>query len=173
MTSERQVSLRVNGSLQNCSVTPRTTLADLLRDELGVTGVHLGCEQGACGACTVLLNGRSVRSCLILGVQADGQSVVTIEGLAAPDGQLHPLQQAFSAAHGLQCGFCTPGMILSAVELLAESPSPSPSQIRAALSGNLCRCTGYQNIVAAVTRAAESMAADGRDDGDSSGGPDG
>jgi len=173
VTSKRQVSLRVNGSQHSCSVTPRTTLADLLRDELGVTGVHLGCEQGACGACTVLLDGRSVRSCLMLGVQAEGQSVVTIEGLAAPDGVLHPLQRAFSAAHGLQCGFCTPGMILSAMELLAESPSPSPGQIRAALSGNLCRCTGYQNIVAAVARAAESMAADGHDDGDDCGGPDG
>jgi carbon-monoxide dehydrogenase small subunit len=173
VTSDRQVSLRVNGSLRTCSVAPRTTLADLLRDELDVTGVHLGCEQGACGACTVLLDGRTVRSCLMLGVQADGQSVVTIEGLAASDGALHPLQQAFSAAHGLQCGFCTPGMILSAVELLAESPSPSAGQIRAALSGNLCRCTGYQNIVAAVTRAAEAMATHSCDDPDDSVGADG
>ena len=165
MTSERQVSLFVNGSDRTCGVTPRTTLADLLRDELGLTGVHLGCEQGACGACTVLLDGRSVRSCLMLGVQADGRSVVTIEGLAAPGGALHPVQRAFGAAHGLQCGFCTPGMILSAVELLRESPSPSPGQVRAALSGNLCRCTGYQNIVAAVTRAAAAIAADGETDG--------
>ena len=164
MTDERQVSLRVNGSQRTCSVTQRTTLADLLRDKLGLTGVHLGCEQGACGACTVLLDGRSVRSCLMLGVQADGRSVVTIEGLAAPDGALHPLQQAFSAAHALQCGFCTPGMILSAVELLKESPSPSPAQIRAALSGNLCRCTGYQNIVAAVARAAEALTPDNGDE---------
>jgi aerobic carbon-monoxide dehydrogenase small subunit len=166
VSSKREVSVTVNGSLRICSVPPRTTLADLLRDELGVTGVHLGCEQGACGACTVLLDGRSVRSCLMLGVQADGRSVITIEGLAAADGTLHPVQQAFSTAHGLQCGFCTPGMILSAVELLQEAPSPSPGEIRAALSGNLCRCTGYQNIVAAVARAAEEMAAHNCDQAD-------
>ena len=163
MTSERQVRLRVNGSDRVCSVTPRTTLADLLRDSLGLTGVHLGCEQGACGACTVLVDGQSVRSCLMLGVQADGRSVVTIEGLGGADEGLHPVQQAFSAAHGLQCGFCTPGMILSAVELLADSPAPTPSQIREALSGNLCRCTGYQNIIAAVTNAAAVMAPEGGD----------
>jgi aerobic carbon-monoxide dehydrogenase small subunit len=157
MPDELQVGFTLNGSSRECSVPPRVTLADLLRDVLGCTGVHLGCEQGVCGACTVIVNGRTARSCLMLGVQAAGASIITVEGLAGKDGRLHPIQQAFSATHALQCGFCTPGMILAAVELLDETPSPSPSQVRNALSGNLCRCTGYENIVSAVVRAAEAL----------------
>jgi carbon-monoxide dehydrogenase small subunit len=122
-----------------------------------MTGTHLGCEHGVCGACTVLLDGRSVRSCLVLAVQAAGRSVRTVEGLAGPDGELHPLQQAFSELHALQCGFCTPGVLMTAVELLEERPSPDEREIREALTGNLCRCTGYVNIVRAVASAAERM----------------
>lgn len=154
------MTVTVNGRHLTGSVDPRTTLADALRDEFGFTGVHLGCEQGACGACTVLLDGDSVRSCLVLAVQADRRAVTTVEGLADPDGRLHPLQEAFRAAHGLQCGFCTPGMLMTAVELLAENPRPSTAEIRAAISGNLCRCTGYQNIVAAISRVSHTSAID-------------
>ena len=161
MSEQRRVTLTVNGHHVTGSVDPRTTLADALRDEFGYTGVHLGCEQGACGACTVLLDGSSVRSCLVLAVQADGAAVTTVEGLAGPDGRLHPLQEAFRAAHGLQCGFCTPGMLMTAVELLAENPRPSTAEIREAISGNLCRCTGYQNIVAAISRVSHTSAIDG------------
>ncbi|HUZ54207.1 MAG TPA: (2Fe-2S)-binding protein [Streptosporangiaceae bacterium] len=157
MSDERTISFTLNGSKRSCRIRPRVTLADLLRDQLDCTGVHLGCEQGVCGACTVLVNGRTARSCLMLGVQAEGVSIRTIEGLAGAGGGLHPVQQAFSAAHALQCGFCTPGMILAAVELLGENPAPSQAQIREALSGNLCRCTGYANIVSAVGRAAETL----------------
>lgn len=156
MPDELPIHLTLNGSPRDCTIRPRLTLADLLRDVLGCTGVHLGCEQGVCGACTVIINGKTARSCLMLGVQADGASIVTIEGLADDSGEPHPIQRAFSAAHALQCGFCTPGMILAAVELLSETPAPSQAQIREALSGNLCRCTGYANIVSAVGRAAEA-----------------
>ena len=151
------VTLSVNGVSRTASVEPRITLADVLRDELGLTGTHVGCEHGVCGACTVLLDGRSVRSCLLFAVQAAGQEVTTVEGLAAADGTLHPLQKAFHDAHGLQCGFCTPGFLMAARELLDENPSPTESEVRTWLSGNLCRCTGYQNIVDAVLLAAERM----------------
>ena len=160
MSERRTVTVEVNGERRSGSVEPRTTLADFLRDELGLTGTHLGCEHGVCGACTVLLDGRSVRSCLMLAVQADGCSLRTVEGLAAEGGQLHPIQEAFSAEHGLQCGFCTPGFLMSTVELLNEVPEPSEEQIRSHLSGNLCRCTGYHHIVKAVLRAAEVIRGD-------------
>ena len=151
------VTLSVNGVRRTASVEPRITLADVLRDELGLTGTHVGCEHGVCGACTVLLAGRSVRSCLLFAVQAAGQEVTTVEGLAAADGTLHPLQKAFHDAHGLQCGFCTPGFLMAARELLDENPSPTEAEVRTRLSGNLCRCTGYQNIVDAVLLAAARM----------------
>ena len=147
-----QVSFSVNGCRERIDVEPRRTLADALRDDLGLTGTHLGCEQGVCGACTVLLDGEPVRSCLMLAVQADGSSLTTVEGLAGDE--LHPLQQAFADCHGLQCGFCTPGFLISALHLLTENPDPSREQIRAGLSGNICRCTGYAGIVDAVRQAA-------------------
>jgi carbon-monoxide dehydrogenase small subunit len=147
-----QASFSVNGRRERIDVEPRRTLADALRDDLGLTGTHLGCEQGVCGACTVLLDGEPVRSCLMLAVQADGSSLTTVEGLAGDE--LHPLQQAFADCHGLQCGFCTPGFLISALHLLTENPDPSREQIRAGLSGNICRCTGYAGIVDAVRQAA-------------------
>jgi aerobic carbon-monoxide dehydrogenase small subunit len=147
-----QVSFSVNGHREQLDVEPRRTLADALRDDLGLTGTHLGCEQGVCGACTVLLDGEPVRSCLMLAVQADGSSLTTVEGLAGAE--LHPLQQAFADCHGLQCGFCTPGFLISALHLLTENPDPSREEIRARLSGNICRCTGYAGIVDAVRQAA-------------------
>lgn len=150
------ITLTVNGQEVRAEVEPRVTLADFLRDELGLTGTKLGCEHGVCGACTVLVDGAAVRSCLMLAVQAEGADVLTIEGLAG-DG-LHPVQEAFWEHHGLQCGFCTPGMVLAAYALLQERPSPSEEEIREALAGNLCRCTGYQNIVVAVRAAAEKLA---------------
>jgi carbon-monoxide dehydrogenase small subunit len=159
-TDLHDVELRVNGTAHRLRVEPRLLLSDLLRHHLGLTGTHVGCEHGVCGACTVLVDGEAVRSCLLFGVQVDGRDVTTVEGLAAPDGTLHPLQQAFRDAHGLQCGFCTPGFLLTLVPFLADHPDPSEDEIRAAISGNLCRCTGYQNIVEAVRRAA---AAPGRD----------
>ena len=150
------VTLTVNGRTMAARAEPRVTLADFLRDHLGLTGTHLGCEHGVCGACTVLMDGRTVRSCLLFAVQAEGHDVVTVEGLADGD-ELHPLQQAFHEAHGLQCGFCTPGFLLSAWELLAAAPAPTDQDVRTWLSGNLCRCTGYQNIVEAVLLAADRM----------------
>jgi carbon-monoxide dehydrogenase small subunit len=133
------------------------TLADFLRDELGLTGTHVGCEHGVCGACTVVMDGRTVRSCLLLAVQAEGHELTTVEGLAASGDALHPVQRAFHETHALQCGFCTPGFLLSAVELLDLNPAPTEAVVRAWLSGNLCRCTGYQNIVEAVLLAASRM----------------
>jgi carbon-monoxide dehydrogenase small subunit len=156
MTSRRTVRLSVNGIEREVDVEPRRTLADTLREDLELTGTHLGCEHGVCGACTVLLDGASARSCLVLAVQADGRRVTTIEGLER-DADLHPVQQACWECHSFQCGFCTPGMLLSAVELLAEQPDPTDGDVRAALSGNLCRCTGYESIVAGVLRAAELL----------------
>jgi carbon-monoxide dehydrogenase small subunit len=170
MPDEVRIGFTLNGSPRTGTIRSRITLADMLRDSFGCTGVHLGCEQGVCGACTILFDGRTVRSCLLLGVQADGASIVTIEGMQAEDGTLHPLQQAFSSAHALQCGFCTPGMIMAAAELLRELPAPTEAQIREALSGNLCRCTGYENIVSAVRRAAQSAGGTAGDGTDGHGG---
>lgn len=151
------ITLRVNGITYQPSVEPRRLLVDVLRDDLGLTGTHIGCEHGVCGTCTVLLNGESVRSCLMFAVQADGAEIMTVEGLSRGD-RLHPLQEAFRATQGLQCGFCTPGMLLIAYELLRDNPSPSEREIREAISANLCRCTGYQGIVEAVQLAAERRA---------------
>jgi carbon-monoxide dehydrogenase small subunit len=152
--ASRELVLRVNGQELRGRAEPRMTLADFLRDELGLTGTHLGCEHGVCGACTIQLDGRTVRSCLMLAVQAEGAELATVEGLAPPDGPLHPIQEAFSEKHGLQCGFCTPGILMTVEELLREDPDPSEETIRGRLSGNICRCTGYQNIVDAVRHAA-------------------
>ena len=145
----RRVSIGVNGVPRELELEPRELLVYVLRDRLGLTGTNVGCDTSSCGACTVLVDGEAVKSCTVLGVQADGAEITTIEGLAA-NGELHPVQQAFHAEHGLQCGYCTPGMVLSVVSLLEENPSPTEPEIRRALEGNLCRCTGYQNIVKAV-----------------------
>jgi aerobic carbon-monoxide dehydrogenase small subunit len=152
------VAITVNGVAREAEVEPRRTLADFLRDDCRLTGTHLGCEHGVCGACTVLLDGRAVRSCLVFAVQADSAEVTTVEGLADGD-ELTPVQQAFRDEHGLQCGFCTPGFVVSATAFLAEHPDPSDDEIREGLSGNLCRCTGYQGIIQAVRRAAGREAA--------------
>jgi len=149
-----QISITVNGKVRKADVEPRLLLTHFLREQLNLTGTHLGCDTSQCGACTVLIDGRSAKSCTLFAVQADGAAVTTIEGLAK-DGQLHPLQTAFWEEHGLQCGYCTPGMILSAVDLLQKNPKPSEQQIREGISGNYCRCTGYQHIVNAVQRAAK------------------
>ena len=149
----RRVSLAVNGVRHELDLEPRELLVYVLRERLGLTGTNVGCDTSSCGACTILLDGESVKSCTLLGVQADGTELTTIEGLA-DNGDLHPLQQAFHEQHGLQCGYCTPGMVMAAVSLLADNPDPSETEIRHALEGNLCRCTGYQNIVAAVRSAA-------------------
>jgi len=155
--SEVEVELRVNGTVRRGSVAPRLTLADYLRERCHLTGTHLGCEHGVCGACTVLVDGAAVRSCLVFAVQADGADVTTVEGLAAPDGELSPVQRAFRDHHGLQCGFCTPGFVVSVTAYLRDHPDPTDDEIRAALSGNLCRCTGYQGILAAVRAAAHPI----------------
>lgn len=160
MIAKRAIELVVNGKQCEGFVEPRLSLADFLRDSLGLTGTHLGCEQGICGSCTVLFNGETVRSCLLLAVQANGGEVLTVEGLAglAKDGEpLHPIQQGFLETVGFQCGFCTPGFLLTVYELLNENSSPTEAEIREHLSGNLCRCTGYQNIIAAVQWAAERL----------------
>ena len=151
------VHLRVNGVEYERIVEPRLLLSDFLRDTLGLTGTHVGCEHGICGACTVMLDGQTIRSCLIFAVQADGAEVTTIEGLAE-GGKLHPLQEAFWEHHGLQCGFCTPGMLFSALELLRDNPQPTDREIREGIGGNICRCTGYHHIVEAVKAAAPHMA---------------
>lgn len=152
---ELPVEVCVNGRAQQGFVEPRVTLADFLREKCGLTGTHLGCEHGACGACTVLLDGQAVRSCLIFAVQADGQEVTTVEGIAGDDGELSTVQSAMRECHGLQCGFCTPGFVISITALLRDNPKPTDEEIREGLSGNFCRCTGYQGIVNAVHRAAE------------------
>jgi carbon-monoxide dehydrogenase small subunit len=149
-----QVSITVNGKVRTAHIEPRMLLVHFLREQLNLTGTHVGCDTSQCGACTVLIDGRSAKSCTIFAAQADGSTVTTIEGLAA-DGRLHPLQEAFWEEHGLQCGFCTPGMILSAVNLLAETPRPSEQDIREGIAGNFCRCTGYQHIVNAIQHVAE------------------
>jgi carbon-monoxide dehydrogenase small subunit len=158
MSASRTISVMVNGVRRDAELPVRLTLADFLRERLELTGTHLGCEHGVCGACTVLLDGRAVRSCLLLAVQANGRDITTVEGLAA-DGVLHPLQEAFREHHGLQCGFCTPGMLTTLVEFLRENPDPTPEEVRVAISGNLCRCTGYQGIVEAALAAAKRLRA--------------
>jgi carbon-monoxide dehydrogenase small subunit len=157
---KRSVTLSINGSARTVDVEPRALLVHVLRDELNLTGTHIGCDTSQCGACTVLIEGRAVKSCTVLAVQAEGQPITTIEGLGSPDA-LHPLQQAFWEKHGLQCGFCTPGVIMTAVDLLAERPDPSEAEIRHAIEGNYCRCTGYQNIVKAIQAAAVTLRAAG------------
>ena len=152
----QEISLTVNGTEHELSVEPRTLLIHVLRDELGYTGPNVGCESSMCGACTVHLEGEAVKSCTMLAVQADGREVTTVEGLA-DDGEFHPIQEGFQEEHGLQCGYCTPGMMMTATELLDRNPDPTEAEIREALEGNLCRCTGYQNIVRAVESAAEKM----------------
>ena len=158
MGEQRQIRLTVNGAARTGQVEPRKLLVDFLREDLGLTGTHVGCEHGICGACTILVNGEAARSCLMLAVQADGAALLTIEGLAQ-EGRLHPLQDAFWEHHGLQCGFCTPGMLLAAYDLLQTNPTPTEEEIRAGLSAVLCRCTGYQGIVRAVQAAAERLRA--------------
>lgn len=155
-----KVSLTVNGKTISADVEPRTLLANLLRDDLGLTGTHVGCDTTQCGCCVVHLDGRSVKSCTVLAVQADGSEVITIEGLANGD-QLHPVQRAFSEHFGLQCGFCTPGMIMTGVDILRRIPEPTREEIRENLEGNMCRCTGYKNIVEAIKSASEEMAGAG------------
>ncbi|MCC7413287.1 MAG: (2Fe-2S)-binding protein [Gammaproteobacteria bacterium] len=153
---KRTITLTVNGVTCEASVEPRRLLVDLLRDELRYTGTHIGCDTGNCGACTILLNGVSVKSCMVLAVQADGADILTIEGVAA-NGTLHPIQQAFKDCHALQCGYCTPGMIMSTIQLLERNPDPSEAEIRQGISGNLCRCTGYVNIIKAIGCAGRRM----------------
>ena len=160
MSDKRNISVTVNGKhYERKDVMVRMTLADFLRHELGLTGTHLGCEHGVCGACTILLDGHSARSCLLLAVQADGHELLTIEGIAPSEDKLHPLQEAFRDNHGLQCGFCTPGMLTTLIEFLRDNPDPTEQEVRIAISGNLCRCTGYQGIVLAALDAAKRMRA--------------
>ncbi|MGH7526741.1 MAG: (2Fe-2S)-binding protein [Gemmatimonadales bacterium] len=158
MGAPLKIGVTVNGTRYERSAEPRLLLSDFLRHELGLTGTHVGCEHGVCGACTILLDGDPVRSCLLFAVQADGREITTVEGLAPSPTALHPLQISFREAHGLQCGFCTPGILLSMASFLRDNPRPDEPQIREALSGHLCRCTGYQHIVRAVQLAAERMA---------------
>jgi carbon-monoxide dehydrogenase small subunit len=153
---QRDIELTVNGTSHRGTIEPRLTLADFLRERCGLTGTHLGCEHGVCGACTVLLDGAAVRACLMFAVQAADREVTTVEGLAAADGGLTPVQEAFREHHGLQCGFCTPGFVVSVTAFLRDHPDPTDEQIREGLSGNLCRCTGYQGIIAAVRATADS-----------------
>ena len=153
--AKTQIAMKVNGKAVEALVEPRTLLIHFLREQLNLTGPHIGCDTSHCGACTVDLNGKSVKSCTMFAVQAEGADVLTIEGMAAPDGTLHALQEGFRETHGLQCGFCTPGMIMRGYRLLKENPNPSEDEIRFGISGNLCRCTGYQNIVNAVLAAAK------------------
>jgi carbon-monoxide dehydrogenase small subunit len=157
----KRISLKINGATRGFEVEPRWLLVHLLRDAAGLTGTHVGCDTSTCGACTVMLDGAAVKSCTVLAVQADGGEVLTIEGLAQGE-KLHPIQEAFWQCHGLQCGFCTPGMVLSAYQLLRRNPKPSESEIRHAIDGNLCRCTGYQHIVDAVQQAAKRMKREAR-----------
>ena len=157
MTQSIAIAVTVNGKEYRCAVEPRLLLSDFLRHELGLTGTHVGCEHGVCGACTILFDGESMRSCLIFAVQADGHEIMTVEGLAIDKEHLHPLQQSFWEAHGLQCGYCTPGILMTLIPFLKQTPNPTEDEIRHALSGNLCRCTGYQHIVDAVKLASEKM----------------
>ncbi|MGW8317750.1 MAG: (2Fe-2S)-binding protein [Candidatus Promineifilaceae bacterium] len=161
MTTRYLVKVKVNGQEYERRVEPRLLLSDFLRHELDLTGTHVGCEHGVCGACTVLFDGQAVRSCIMFAVQSDGHEITTVEGMSSDAGkdgeELHPLQQAFWEAHGLQCGFCTPGFLMTLLPFLADNPEPSEDQIREAISGNLCRCTGYQNIVEAALLAAQKL----------------
>jgi len=159
MIDRRRIKVTVNGVPHTREVEARRTLADFLRHDLGLTGTHLGCEHGVCGACTIHLDGEAVRSCILFAVQVDGCEITTVEGLADSDGTLHPVQQAFRDHHGLQCGFCTPGMQMTVTAFLAENPAPTEQEVREAISGNLCRCTGYQGIVAAALDAAQKLKA--------------
>ena len=157
MGEKRKIALTVNGKRYEEEVEVRYTLADFLRHQLRLTGTHLGCEHGVCGACTILLDGQSARSCLMLAVQADGHEILTVEGIAPNEQELHPLQEAFRDNHGLQCGFCTPGMLTTLLEFLRDNPDPTEQEVRIAISGNLCRCTGYQGIVNAALDAAKRL----------------
>jgi len=157
MSQSLSVTITVNEKIYKREVEPRLLLSDFLRHDLGLTGTHVGCEHGVCGACTILFDGESMRSCLIFAVQADGHAITTVEGLAKDKDDLHPIQQAFWEAHGLQCGYCTPGILMTLVPFLKQNPNPTEDEIRHAISGNLCRCTGYQHIVDAVLLAAEKM----------------
>jgi len=159
MSERRTIAVTVNGKRYQNEVPVRLTLADYLRHELGLTGTHLGCEHGVCGACTVLFDGQSARSCLMLAVQANGHDILTVEGIAPSEDRLHPLQEAFRDNHGLQCGFCTPGMLTTLLEFLRDNPDPTEQEVRIAISGNLCRCTGYQGIVNAALDAAKRLRA--------------
>jgi carbon-monoxide dehydrogenase small subunit len=154
-----RVSLKVNGKPVSAEVEERTLLVTLIRETLRLTGTHVGCDTAQCGACTVLMNGAAVKSCSMLAMQAEGADVLTIEGVARPDGTLHPMQAAFKANHGLQCGFCTPGMVMNAIDFAAAHPNPTEREVREALDGNLCRCTGYHNIVKSIMAGAKAMAA--------------
>lgn len=153
---KKEIEITVNGKVRRGEVEPRTLLVQFLREDLDLTGTHVGCDTSSCGACTILLNGKAIKSCTTLAVQADGEEVLTVEGLEQ-DGKLHPVQEGFKEKHGLQCGFCTPGMIMSSVELLNRNPSPTEPEIRHALEGNYCRCTGYENIVKAVEYASTKI----------------
>jgi carbon-monoxide dehydrogenase small subunit len=159
MGEKRDIAVTINGKKYQEEVEVRYTLADFMRQQLGLTGTHLGCEHGVCGACTILFDGRSARSCLMLAVQADGHEILTVEGIAPSADKMHPLQEAFRDNHGLQCGFCTPGMLTTLIEFLRDNPDPTEQEVRIAISGNLCRCTGYQGIVAAALDAAQRLKA--------------
>ena len=159
--SKLPVRLKINGRSHEAEAEPRTSLADFLRDELDLTGTHLGCEHGVCGICTILVNGDAVRSCLMLAVQADGAEILTVEGLAGADGKLHAIQESFAEEHGLQCGFCTPGFLMAIYELLNANTSPSDEEIRDVVAGQMCRCTGYYGILRAVQSAAAKLGATG------------
>jgi carbon-monoxide dehydrogenase small subunit len=161
-SAKQSIIVRVNGVERREEVEPRVLLVHFLRDVLGLTGTHVGCDTSNCGACTVVLNGRAVKSCTMFAVQADGREIKTIEGMQGPEGKLHPIQNAFWENHGLQCGFCTPGMVMQAAWLLAENPNPTEAEVRMGISGNLCRCTGYQNIVKSILEAAKAMQTDGK-----------
>lgn len=164
MTQQATISVSVNGTIYERTIEPRLLLSDFLRHELNLTGTHVGCEHGSCGACTILMDGQAVRSCIMFAVQASGHSLTTVEGLTANGDMqnLHPLQHAFRETHGLQCGYCTPGFLMTLIPFLAETPNPTDDEIRDAISGNLCRCTGYQNIVKAVKLAAQTGQAESR-----------
>jgi carbon-monoxide dehydrogenase small subunit len=157
MSTTRSIKLRVNGADYEGTVEARKTLVDFLREDLGLTGTNVGCEHGVCGACTILINGEAVRSCLMLAVQGEGAELMTVEGLAKPNGELHPIQEAFREKHGLQCGFCTPGFLMTTYELLRKNSSPSEDEMKEWLSGHLCRCTGYQDILESVKLAVSRL----------------